>query len=163
MNTPPKPPRVADDRVRAYLDRCQALIDEHGHMVQSVFADARTPDFAYTIGLSTRGLPELVVIGLPSETATHALNQIAQRLAKDSIPDHQDITEIANMPLRLRTVDPDAAWVHMGVARSLLQTRPTAIRQVLWPDPSGRFPGDPAYQFPVTQTLDELTPDPRTH
>lgn len=163
MDKPTKPPRSRDEPLAAYLERCRALIQEHGHMVQSVFPDAHVPDFAYTIGLSQAGRSELVIIGLAADTATYVLNAVAQRLANAPIADHEDITRVANTPLRLRTLRNEEIWPHMGVASALLVTPPVSIRQVIWPDPSGRFPGDPAYKYPLSQSPDELISDRRSH
>lgn len=149
-------------RMRAYLESCARMIDQHGHMVQSVFGDDLKPPFAYTVGISRGGGAELIVIGLPSETSQHLLNGVAARLAEADIPDHQDIVGVVNMPVRLRTIDADEAWAHMATARAL-DTRPATVRQVLWPDPKGRFPGDPAYRYAVAQALRELELDESNH
>jgi len=165
MRKPTGPTPPSDNQLAAYLDRCRALIKEHGHMVQSVFPDAHThvPGFAYTIGLSQSGGAELVTIGLPADTATYFLNTVAQRLATTPIADHDDITEIANTALRLRTIPCEEMLPHMRVARALLIAPRAIIRQVIWPDPSGRFPGDPAYKYQLTQSPDELISDRRAH
>lgn len=152
-----------DELLQSFLDRCRALMAEHGHVVQSVFGSDVLPPWAYTVGLSNAGRAELVVIGLPAETATYALNGVARRLAAEKIPDQADIHQVVNMPLRLRTLSLDAAWPHMSVARTLLTTPPREIRQVLWPDPTGRFPGDPSYRYAISQDLSELNPNPKRH
>jgi hypothetical protein len=159
----PKAPGSHDERLQSYVTRCEGLIAEHGHMVQSVFPGSRTPGWAYTIGLSTAGTAELLVIGLPPDTATYVLNSVAKRLATTPIADGVDMLELTNMPLRLRTLNADEVWPRMLVGRLVLQTPPREVRQVMWPDPAGRFPGDPAYRFAVLQSVDEIDFQPTSH
>ena len=45
----------------------------------------RTP-YAYTIGLHPRGLPELLVTGMPPQRATHVLNSVAEYLVGGGKP-----------------------------------------------------------------------------
>lgn len=139
-----------------YLATCRDLIAKHGFMVQGVGGDATTPTWAYTVGLSLREQAELVMIGIPMEHATSLLNTLAKRLAVEAIPDHTDVHQVATMPLRLATLDPHVAWPLMTTGQRLGHAEPGLIRQVLWPDPAGAFPGDRAYNFRVMQSLTEI-------
>lgn len=129
----------------AYLDRLRALVDKHGWAVQGVGADveAGVPGFAYTVGLAKKGLPELIVLGLPMDAAQPILNTLARRMVDgESFEDGSDIIEAANLPLRLQTLEGAHLrnWVRFA---DLMNGEPVGVRQLVWPDRDGRFPTDP--------------------
>ena len=53
--------------VQEWLEAIHEVVEKQGWTVQFVESD-RTP-YAYTIGLHERGLPELLVTGLPPQSA----------------------------------------------------------------------------------------------
>src|SRR5450631_2057031 len=61
-----------------YVDHLRTLITRLGWAVQGVERDRIHPPWAYTVGLTPRGLPELVVTGLPLRQATGLLNGVAR-------------------------------------------------------------------------------------
>jgi hypothetical protein len=63
--------------VDQYFVRTQKIIDEHGIMVQWVAAGEGSLAFAYTVGLAAHGKPELLIYGLPPDTAQSILNDMA--------------------------------------------------------------------------------------
>ena len=56
-----------------YLDQIRDLIDRCGWAVQGVERDRVRPPWAYTVGLTAAGHPELVVTGLPLTRAADLL------------------------------------------------------------------------------------------
>lgn len=74
MGSPPNP------RVDAYLDQVRAGIVDHGWMIQAVAVPNQTGDtdglIAYTVGMTSRGLPELLVMDTP--TPWHAATLLNQ-------------------------------------------------------------------------------------
>jgi hypothetical protein len=109
--------------------------------VQHVESD-RTP-FSYTIGLHDRGLPELLVTGLPTNRALWLLNTFAKRMASGlrPVPGNQ-VTLPANARLELVQVEhPDA---HMGMAIAIEGPDITAV-QLVWADGHGRWPWAPGF------------------
>lgn len=145
-----------------FAQHCQKIIDTHGHMVQQVGV-GRT-GWAYTIGLAATLGYELICTGLPVNTAQQLLNDMATKLKKQAVPDDQPIAEIATMPLVLRTIDlNDAPDLHtLLLVSHLLEVVPTRVRQMMWPDPAGNFPGSEDYDFPVTQDLRAIAAQERT-
>ncbi|MFP5218882.1 MAG: DUF4262 domain-containing protein [Actinomycetes bacterium] len=133
-------------------DLRQAL-DEHGWLVVD------GPDgAASTVGLTPRGLPELVVLGLPTDVGGALLHDLAERLlsgdlAGEGVGDGEPIDGLLDgrAPVLL-TVDRDlpspAAEVY-GTAR---------LRQLVWPDADGRMPWDDGFAHP---DLQPLLADPR--
>lgn len=70
-----------DGTTEEYLDVLRATIRDHGWAVQYVESENRP--FAYTVGLPGRGLPELLMTGLPADTACRVLNSIAHMIVDD--------------------------------------------------------------------------------
>lgn len=60
-----------------YLDEVYGIMLMHGWAVQHVECERRP--FAYTVGLTRRGLPELVVTGLSPRRGQRLLNIAARR------------------------------------------------------------------------------------
>ncbi|MGW8688027.1 DUF4262 domain-containing protein [Streptomyces sp. NPDC055817] len=108
--------------------------------------DGTSAPFAYTVGLAV--LPgrayELACTGLPAQLACEILNNAAEQLVEDGI-DPEDGTVLDGVligyQVRLRRVDDPGEFRQM---RAVLDEQPP-VWQVLWPDPHGRFRGDPAY------------------
>jgi hypothetical protein len=53
-----------------YLGHMKTLVKDYGWAVQGVGADRVHPPFAYTVGLTPHGKPELVVTGMRIPRAT---------------------------------------------------------------------------------------------
>jgi hypothetical protein len=66
----------------AVLDDTRAKIAAHGWTVIGVFSTPEDPgpSFAYTVGLSGKGLPELAIYGLHAQIAHSVLNEVARRM-----------------------------------------------------------------------------------
>lgn len=144
-----------DRRMADYLIGTIEKIKEHGWVIQGVFGDKDEPPFAYTVGLAGRGLPELIVSGLPMGAAQPVLNDLARR-AVDGIARLEHGARFTDLlanevPMRLIGTDYEAAKAETGVARNvqIIQTGdPHAeieVLQLLWPDKEGRWPGDEGF------------------
>src|SRR5437764_5365551 len=76
------------DRLRRYFLRQQdALIAQYGWaltMVEPTPTDPGIP-FAYTVGLTAHGQPELVIAGLDPHIAQALLNDLASRVLKHDL------------------------------------------------------------------------------
>ena len=156
---------VEQNSIQTYLDRCRGIIARHGHLVQ--YVGAVPYGYAYTAGLTPSIGCELVVVALPQPAAHSIINDLVARLKKAPIADNEPIEELANMPLILRTiplVDPASGLDRnelISVARRLGYL-PHYVRQLVWPDKQGKFPGDPAYSHAVAQDVDLLLSTPTT-
>jgi len=69
-----------------YLDHMRDLIACYGWAVQGVGRDRVHPPWAYTVGLTPNGRPELVVTGLPLARATQLLNDVASHVLHAAAP-----------------------------------------------------------------------------
>jgi hypothetical protein len=124
----------------AYDQHCIELIAEHGWMVQGVFPreyDTEAP-FAYTVGLTVAGLPEIVVAGLPADLAQQILNAAARRMLDVEFQPGEMVDDVASVSFRVMAA-PDAA---VNMAHHLYPARRVRALQLVWPDKDGAYPGD---------------------
>jgi hypothetical protein len=129
------------------LRRVREVMQRYGWNVTAVGADpaSGTPPFAYTTGLwGAYRHPELLITALPARYAQLILNDAGaliaagRRLAGGTTQPH-----LANAPLLVRDLDPAQRRFAQGVTRAVYGA-PVPARQLVWPDPAGRYPGDPA-------------------
>lgn len=127
----------------AHVGELWRLVKRHGWAVQHVLASgAGEVDYAYTVGLTGRGLPELVIFGLGHDAARSVLNAVAGRLVAG---------EQVEAPARLRGVVKGYDVTVMTVTD--FQLLPLAFKvagvpsiralQIVWPDGQGRWPWEP--------------------
>lgn len=137
--------------VRGVLD----TIETCGHVVQYVFDhDEETPPFAYTVGLCTReGHPyELACSGVAPNEASTLLNATPEIMVRDGIQPGEGVEipdVLVGLPPRLRLCTDTG---NFPLARAIYgEFSPTW--QVLYPDPDGRYPGDPLCTNAEAQVL----------
>src|SRR6516165_1256364 len=69
-----------------YLEHVRDVIACCGWAVQGVQRDRIRPPWAYTVGLTSHGKPELVVTGLPLARAVELLNDVASHVLHADAP-----------------------------------------------------------------------------
>lgn len=139
-------PAEFNARLDAYLtDKVLPIIAEHGWMVQGVFPTADDPcvGFCYTVGLTTAGLPELVIAGLPYETSGALLNDAARVHLAEEITPGATVDGVATVPFRAV----DAPLSEVNMARNLYGAENVRAIQLVWPDAGGAFPGDAGWSL----------------
>lgn len=111
-------------------------------MVQAVFPTEDDPGyhFQYTIGLFEKGLPELVVYGLPYEVGGRLLNYLAEKSIKDGeYPAGHLIENALENDLDLLAIDVtdnNECWQ----ARYRHEGKTVKVTQIVWPDKNNKFP-----------------------
>ena len=135
--------RASVSEIRAaVLADTRAKIAAHGWTVIAVFPTAEDPgpSFAYTVGLSGKGLPELAIYGLSGQVAHSLLNEVARRMVESGVAlqtgDRVEGVLVDDVPL---------VAVAMTDARDLNLVREcygavAAAVQVVWPDSDGVLP-----------------------
>jgi len=129
-------------------------IDEYGWAVMGVGGGAcDTPgcdggpdddgiEFAYTIGLSTLGFPEIITYGLPQQVAHACLNFLGQRVIAGKPPK-------IGCPIEQVFRDSRGYLIDVADTSDLVvvgQIYPeTVATQLIWPDWRGRFPWESGY------------------
>jgi Domain of unknown function (DUF4262) len=123
-----------DSTMQEWMELIYAAVQENGWVVQ--FVSDRTP-FAYTIGLHERGLPELLVTGMPRERATLVLDSVAQYLIKGGRPIPGERMLLGGELLLdfVQVQHPDA---HLKFAVNIYG--PLRALQLVWPDEQGHRP-----------------------
>ena len=128
--------------------RTEEVIEQYGWMVQAVFGSGpRRPDLAYTVGLTGLGHPELVVFGLPVETAHPLLNDLGERVRSGETLAAGTELSFGAWPHRVHLLSaPHPDRVLFQATRTY--GRPVPALQAVWDDRSGRFPWQPGYCVP---------------
>jgi hypothetical protein len=127
--------------VQEWLAAIHELVVKHGWAVQFVESD-RTP-YAYTVGLHERGLPELLVTGLPPQSAVWLLNSVAAYLLGGGRPVPGELISIAGGSA-LEVVQVQHPDAHMNVAVAFYGTDLHAL-QLVWADDRGHRPWCPEF------------------
>lgn len=111
--------------------------------------------YCYTVGLTARGLPELVLAGFPPELAHQTLNRAASRHVRQPYAVGDLVDGALNVPLKVGA-EVDGATM-LGALRLITDmfTEATSRRalHLWWPDPQGRYPDDAGWVNPYAQRL----------
>lgn len=140
------------EALQKYRQRMEALIEQHGWMVQAVFPTQDDPDhvsFQYTIGLHDQGLPELLAFGLPGESGMTLLNDVANHLLVCKATGQAFVGRVEHarwpMPFYVLRAETETANEYATGAWNRSQGQASFL-QVVWPDRQGRFPWHPAFE-----------------
>ncbi|MFI7608501.1 DUF4262 domain-containing protein [Micromonospora sp. NPDC049366] len=138
-------------RLRMYLESVEGVIREHGWMVQFVFPTENEPGvpFAYTVGLTAKGRPELVIAGLPDQVAGQLLNMAAEASLQAPFEAGQTVDDLATVPFRVVTAD----LAEVGMARNLYGDERVSALQLVWPARNGAFPWEPTWPDDTRQPV----------
>ena len=122
--------------MQEWLEAIHDAVEKEGWVVQFVESD-RAP-YAYTVGLHERGLPELLVTGLPPQSAARLLNSVAEYLVGGGKPIPGERILIGGEVLLdvVQVQHPDA---HMNVAVAFYGRELKAL-QLVWADDRGHRP-----------------------
>jgi hypothetical protein len=127
-----------------YLDHMQGLIDRFGWAVVGIEDDRIHPPWAYTLGLTPRGRPELVVTGLPLPRATWLLNTLAPYVLDTAVPRPGEEVLVEGCPVIevVRVTEPTA---HLVTAVELYGLEIRAL-QLVYADDRGHWPWDAGFR-----------------
>lgn len=119
-----------------YLAELRRTMLESGWAVQYVEGD-RMP-FAYTIGLTRYGLPELLVTGVAPRRAAKMLNALGRRAVDDERPAPGMRIVVPAGPL-VEMVEVEHPDAHLVFADAMFGDEMTAL-QAVWVDSQGHWP-----------------------
>lgn len=123
-----------------YADIVRRKTIEHGWAVQYVETD---PPFAYTVGLSEAGLPELLITGLPPERSLLLLNHVGNYMVHQIEPAPGDWMTFPD-GRSAEFVEVAQPGVHMCWAEALCGG-PFRGLQIAWRDERGHSPWCPDF------------------
>jgi Domain of unknown function (DUF4262) len=133
-----------DGTHRDYLDHMSALITRHGWAIQGIGRDRIHPPWAYTVGLTRYGKPELVATGLPVARATRLLNDVAAHIMHADEPAPGERIPLDGGPL-IEIVEIAEPTAHLVIAVDLYGRQVRAL-QVVHADDRGHWPWDRGYR-----------------
>jgi Domain of unknown function (DUF4262) len=127
-----------------YLDHMQGLIDRFGWAVVGIEDDQIHPPWAYTLGLTPRGRPELVVTGMPLPSATWLLNAVSAYVLDTAVPRPGESVRVEGGPLMevVRVAEPSA---HLLTAVEFYGPGIQAL-QLVFTDDCGHWPWDAEFR-----------------
>ena len=127
-----------------YLDHLRGLINQYGWAVQGVGRDRLHPPWAYTVGLTEHGKPELAVTGLSMRRAGALLDGVAAHVLHAAPPEPGEQVRLLDGPLIeiVRITEPAA---HLLRAVDLYGPQIRAL-QVVHADNRGHWPWDRGYR-----------------
>jgi hypothetical protein len=123
------------------------VIEEFGCQVTHVKGDSACPGFSYTTGVTdTCGKPELITVGLSSDTAHHALNEAVSMMrsgADLSKGRHREL--VGEVEVEFHHVDPK--WLHHIMLRTdwFYEGADVPVLQLVYPDLDNRFAGEEGF------------------
>jgi Domain of unknown function (DUF4262) len=127
-----------------YLNHIESVVEDCGWAVQAVERDQHRPPYAYTIGLTTHGKPELVVTGMPVLRAAELLNDVTAHLLHAPEPEPGEQVPLIGGPV-IEFVAVEVPSAHLSVASVLYGPRLRAL-QVVHADDRGHWPWEVGYR-----------------
>jgi hypothetical protein len=146
----------------AFAAEIEDKIARYGWVLQGVLPDRKGEyGWSYTVGLEDRDLPELIVTGLPPQTAHTIISRIIRdcdegRRAWPSAGDTLGGVLMGDHLLRVVAVEPDIAqageWFAVAHARRASRVGLTAL-QIVWPNEDDSWPEGPTEAQPLLGTV----------
>lgn len=128
-------------------ERVRQNIEQYGQHVQGVGGGGGirvSPPFAYTIGNSARGLPELLFIGpFDFRLGTMILNAVAKHMWEKGRIEPGMLDLEWTFPFKLREAGGDVRDTFTIQAGQFYGHENYTVMQVMICDKAGRYPGDP--------------------
>lgn len=145
-----------DEWLDKYLLKLNNIIDEFGIAVQGVGVmptedDPDTIPFAYTVGRTRKGFPELLIHGLPMQTAQILLNDLHKREIEFK---HEEILDdlLRDYPVMIV----DVTKKHECNMAINIYGDLVTVQQVVFPDAENRWPWDEDSKVSVFPVLGEV-------
>jgi len=124
------------------------IVQEYGWYVALFEADTATPAFAYTIGLwKNYGHPEIISFGLSVQTMGKILNLVGEKVksGRPLLKNSNDFDILEKSPVRFMEVHPGNIPDWFGYCQWFNDYKEFPALQLFWPDKSGEFPWEHAY------------------
>lgn len=120
-----------------YIKYMQRTIKAHGRMVQAVEGTRVYAPFAYTVGLTCAGLPELVITGKRAALACSMLNAVAGYVSDGNVILPGEVMRLGDVHLEAVVVPQPEA--HLISAVELYGSSARGL-QMVWADGRERLP-----------------------
>jgi hypothetical protein len=120
------------------------LIEAYGWAIQFIERDRIYPPWAYTVGLTRYGEPELVVTGMNAEPAQSLLNNMAAHVMHAAAPQPGTQMQLIGGPY-VEYVELSQPSAHLHTAVALFGPQIRAI-QIVHADDRGHWPWHPGFR-----------------
>lgn len=136
-----------------HMEETARLVAKYGVAMTGVFDPKEEyPNYTYTVGLTAKGLPELLFVGaLPHQYEARLLNGLAQHLLNgDFVPtEGAEFFDAAltGVPVRFHVVPVQSEQDPYPGDAMRLYGEVVQVVQVLLPDKHGRYPGHPKFNL----------------
>jgi hypothetical protein len=127
-----------------YLEYVNGVIAEHGWAVQGIERDRIHPPWAYTVGLTAHGEPELVVTGMPLARACELIHDVAAHVLHAASPRPGEQIVLRGGPL-IEIVKVAVPSAHLVTAAEIYGPQLRAL-QVVHAGDRGHWPRDVGYR-----------------
>ena len=128
--------------VQGWINHC---IKEIGWAAIHVFPTPTHPNlipFTYTIGLTSKNLPELILFGLGGKQAHGIIASAINNLDLSKVEEYVSYNEVSkNLPVEFRNLPQSVVEEFLCQAIAYYSDKKQVrARQLIWPDAKGRFP-----------------------
>ena len=141
----------------AIRGQLRQIIKASGQAVQIVHLTEPDPPgsqpFMYTIGNHEHGLPELLVVDTDSDVIADILNRLGkfQRVRRIGFADEERISIGGKFPVRIVDAGEIGRSQYASFVGMYYDTDDYEVRQVIIPDPQGRWPDTPGCDLPYAR------------
>jgi len=150
--------KAAFEKLNESLD---AMIERHGWAVLAVFADpdTNTPTFSYTVGLTAKNKPEMIVMGMPPDNARIVLNGLARRLLAGEVKRHERLSMVLTEGYEPVLIEADTARAR-DFLRAAIHRYGDQVQalQLVLPDAANRLPWEEGFDRNMMGTQLILAP-----
>jgi len=146
-------PIAKDDSDRRLL----ADVKRVGWHIVGIHEDTEGPAYAFSVGLyHTFEHPEIIIFGLPHETAGRMINIIGRQVQSGTRIKANDVSnDVAEgFPVAFKMVPKDFYRQYIGYALWFYRSIDFPVLQCVWPDKAGRF----AWQDGYDHRFDQIQP-----
>jgi hypothetical protein len=127
-----------------YLEHIRDVIAYSCFAIQGVEGDRRHSPWAYTVGLTAHGKPELVVTGLSTARSVRLLNDVASHVLHADAPRPGEVVPLRGGPV-IEIVEVTEPTAHLGIAVAIFGPEIRAL-QLVHADDRGHWPWERGFR-----------------
>jgi Domain of unknown function (DUF4262) len=127
-----------------YLKHIRDIIASRCFAVQGVEGDRHRSPWAYTVGLTAHGKPELLVTGLSYARSARLLNDVAEHVLHAEAPQPGEVVPLRGGPV-IEIVEVTEPTVHLAVAVHIFGFEVRAL-QLVHADDRGHWPWEVGFR-----------------
>jgi hypothetical protein len=127
-----------------YLEHIRGVIACCGFAVQGVEGNRHRSPWAYTVGLTAHGKPELLVTGLSYARSGELLNEVASHVLHAEAPQPGEVVPLHDGPV-IEIVEVTEPTVHLAIAVEIFGPEIRAL-QLVHVDDRGHWPWEVGFR-----------------